>query len=183
MHGQSTQTRVCKQGMQLERFPVEAIRPSRAGRPEDGRSDNRCSTAFPIAPMPHWDCHSEQRVGSEEAVLLLPGRSSLFAELESDSYALNITSRDNKQSEKDGTLPGPLRRYGNFMRPLRGSNLGFPFQCIIQPLAAFFGLPPMRPLALAAARLAAVLDLPPASPILDAIHRLDPKNPSRRLGR
>jgi hypothetical protein len=54
---------------------------------------------------------------------------------------------------------------------------------ITQPRAAFFGLPPMRPLALAAARLAALLDLPPTRPSLDAIHRLDPRNPSSRLGR
>src|SRR5258706_2806220 len=50
-------------------------------------------------------------------------------------------------------------------------------------LAAFFGLPPMRPFTLEAARLAALLDLPPTRPNRDAIHRLDPRNPSKRLGR
>ncbi len=64
---------------------------------------------------------------------------------------------------------------------LRCANLAV--DSMIQPLTAFLGLPPIRPFALAAARLAALLDLPPTRPSLDAIHRLDPSNPSSRLGR
>src|SRR5712691_11584318 len=48
---------------------------------------------------------------------------------------------------------------------------------------SFLGLPPSLPLALDAACLAALLDLPPACPSLDAIQVRDPRKPCKIAGR
>jgi hypothetical protein len=88
MYEPSTQTRVCTPKTRLRRSPIEATRPSHAGRLEGELLHNRCNREFPRRPKPHWDCHSEQVGGSERAVLFVPGRSSLLQELVSDLYAL-----------------------------------------------------------------------------------------------